>query len=75
MREQGGDPPGGRQRLDRADVDPAVARSTVQASPATDSQGSAPAASNSSGWFSPMVKMKKAPAASITRACLRCVCI
>ena len=50
-------------------------RSTVQASPATDSQGSAPAASNRRGWFSPMVKMKKAPAAPMSRACSRWVCI
>src|SRR5579875_3244439 len=50
-------------------------RFTVQASPAIDFQGSASAASNSLGWFSLMVKMRKAPAAWIFRACSRWVCI
>jgi hypothetical protein len=50
-------------------------RSTVHACPAKALQGSASAASNSFSWLSPMVKMKKAPAASIFFACPRCVCI
>ena len=73
VREQFPDRFGGRQGPDGARIDAAVA--AVHASPANDSRGRAPAAANSFFWFSPMVKMKKAPAASILRACLRCVCI
>jgi len=75
VREQLPDPRRGRQGLDGTDVDAAVAPVDGPGWPAIDSQGSAPAAANSRGWFSPMVKMKKAPTALIFRACPRWVCI
>ena len=76
VRPPGQDPLRRRQGLDGTDVDAAVAPVHGPGLAGDRSaQGSASAASNSRGWFSPMVKMKKAPAALIFRACPRCVCI